>query len=204
MFTPEFAPKPPLKPRPRLSGFGLIELLITIVIVGIALVAILTVQARANLMSADPQLRKQALAIAEGLLEEINLARFTWCDPNDANAETAASPAGCASLPEVVGQEAGGVGRPFDNVNDYVSAYGTPTTYTTDAAGFSFPSGYTATVSISTDANLGPTGAVITPVDATAANAKVLRITVSVSYPNSVNPLVLDGYRTRYAPSALP
>lgn len=199
-----FIRKHKLKANHGQPGFGMIELLITLVIVSIALVAILTVQSRANLMSADPQLRKQALAIAEGLLEEISLARFTYCDPNDANAETATSPAGCATLPEVADQEAGGVGRPYDNVNDYVSAYGVPTTYVNDAVGLSFPSGYTATVTISPDASLGPVGSVITPVDATAANAKVLRITVSVSYRNGTETLVLDGYRTRYAPNALP
>jgi MSHA pilin protein MshD len=211
MFTPESILQPGSRTsgqRPRLAGFGLIELLITIVIVGIALVAILTVQSRASLMSADPLLRKQALAIAEGLLEEIMLAKFTYCDPTDDNAETATSPvigaSGCASLVENVNQETGGVGRPFDNVNDYVSAYGVPQVYPDDAAGTVFPTGYTASVTISPGTNLGPSGSVISPVDSTPANTSVLRITVSVSYPNSVEPLVLDGYRTRYAPNALP
>lgn len=192
----------------RLAGFGLIELLITIVIVGIALVAILTVQSRASLMSADPLLRKQALAIAEGLLEEIMLAKFTYCDPTDDNAETATSPvigaSGCASLVENVNQETGGVGRPFDNVNDYVEKYGVPEEYTKDAAKDDFPGGYKASVTISPVVNLGPPGSEISSDDTSAINARVLRITVSVSYPNSVEPLVLDGYRTRYAPNALP
>ena len=199
-----FIRKHNLKSMLREPGFGMIELLITLVIVSIALVAILTVQSRASLMSADPQLRKQALAIAEGLLEEISLAKFTYCDPNDTNAETAPNPAGCNSLPEVEGQEAGGVARPYDNVNDYVTAYGVPQEYTKDVINADFPIGYKVMVTITPDANLGPVGSVITPVDATAANLRVLRISVSVSYPNSVDPLVLDGYRARYAPNALP
>ena len=46
--------------------------------------------------SADPIVRKQALAIAESLLLEIEQQAFTWCDPQDANVVTATSAAGCA------------------------------------------------------------------------------------------------------------
>ena len=122
---------------PSQRGISLVELLLFIVIMGIALVAILQVQSRSVLMSAEPQLRKQALAIAESLLEEITLAKFTFCDPTDLLADTAANPAGCGAmaLQEAVNQEAGGSARPFDNVNDYVTAFGVPTDYTTDAAG---------------------------------------------------------------------
>ena len=33
----------------------------------------------------DPALRRQALAIAESVLDEVQLMPFTFCDPDDAN-----------------------------------------------------------------------------------------------------------------------
>lgn len=198
----------PYRPCPaRQHGFNLIELLFFIVLVSIAVVGILLVQSRTALMSADPQLRKQALAIAESLLEEMTLAKFTYCDPTDSLADTATSPAGCSSvaLQENAGLESGSVmTRPFDNVNDYVAAFGVAQPYTTDAQGGNFPAGYAATVTITPDTGLGPAGSPISPVDATPANMNVLRITVSVSYRNGTENVTLDGYRTRYAPNSLP
>lgn len=180
--------------RRRQRGVSLIELVLFIVIVGVASAAILGVMSMTTQRSADPQLRKQALAIAEGMLEEIELARFTYCDPQDPAAATAASVADCA-IPEGPGQEAGGVGRPFDNVNDYVKAYGEELKYATDAAGVAFPSGYAS-------------GVTIRPVTTLQANPSSpalvgLRITVAVSYGDKQQ-VVLDGYRTRYAPNNIP
>ncbi len=180
--------------RRRQRGVTLIELVLFIVIVGVASAAILGVMSLTTQRSADPQLRKQALAIAEGMLEEIELARFTYCDPQDPAAATAASAGECAT-PEGPGQEAGGVGRPYDNVNDYVAAYGAPTSYTTDAAGVGFPAGYAASVVIRP---------VTTLQDHAPATALVgLRITVTVAYGDKQQ-VVLDGYRTRYAPNNIP
>ena len=73
---------------------SLVELLIFIVVVGAALAATLTALTQATATSADPLLRRQALAVAESLLEEIELMPFTFCDGDDANVETAASTAG--------------------------------------------------------------------------------------------------------------
>lgn len=182
----------------RQRGLTLIELVMFIVIVSVAVVGVLQVLNLTTRYSADPQLRKQALAIAEGLLEEVELARFTYCDPSDANAESATSTADCA-IKENLGPDAGET-RPFDNVNDYWLAV--PVSYTTDAAGNSFPAGYAATVSI-VPAALGPAGVLQIAAYATPQNMNVLRITVSVTYDNN-NSIVLDGYRTRYAPNAVP
>ena len=181
-------------------GISLIELLMFIVIISVALVVILNVQKQASNMSAEPQLRKQALAIAEGLLEEISLARFTFCDPTDNAADTATSPAAC-TLPEVAAQEAGGSSRPYDNVNDYVTSFGVAETYKTDAAGNLYPPEYEASVTITPDTNLGVAGDTISS-DATSANMNVLRISVEVFYRGGK--VVLDGYRTRYAPNSVP
>jgi MSHA pilin protein MshD len=58
------------------QGFTLIEMIIFIVIVGIGVAGILSVYSTNIRSSADPIIRKQALAIAESLLEEILLKEF--------------------------------------------------------------------------------------------------------------------------------
>ncbi|MBI4808360.1 MAG: pilus assembly protein MshD [Nitrosomonadales bacterium] len=54
-------------------GISLIELIIFIVIVSVAVVGILLVMNQVTAHSADPLIRKQALAVAESMLEEIRL-----------------------------------------------------------------------------------------------------------------------------------
>jgi MSHA pilin protein MshD len=63
-----------LPTRRRQSGLSLIELIIFIVIVTTAVAGILTVMNVTVKSSADPMIRKQALAIAEAVLDEV-LAR---------------------------------------------------------------------------------------------------------------------------------
>lgn len=185
----------------RQHGVSLVELVMFIVIVSIAVLGVLQVLGSSSARSADPMLRKQALSIAEGLMEEVRLAHFSYCDGADPTAESATvlSPADCA-VAEAVGPEAGN-SRPYDNVNDYVAAFGTPAAYNTDAAGNAFPAGYAATVTISVDSAFGPAGAQISA-GATPASMNVLRISVAVSYPGG-GLVVLDGYRTRYAPRSI-
>ncbi len=60
----------------RQKGFTLIELIIFIVVVGIGVTGVLSVFSTNIRSSADPLVRKQALAIAESLLEEILLKEF--------------------------------------------------------------------------------------------------------------------------------
>jgi MSHA pilin protein MshD len=194
----------------RQRGVTLVELILFIVIVGIAVGGILTVMNLTTRGSVDPLRRKQALIIAEGLLEEVELAKFSYCDPSDPDAsdpDVVKSSADCKSAPENWGQlgaEPAGSGRPFDNVNDYVAA---PRTWTaafdnagnvlSDANGNALGvTGYTARLSI-TPAALNGIGS-----DAdTAADTEVLRITVQVSFDGQT--ITLDGYRTRYAPNHL-
>ena len=78
-------------------GLTLIELIMFIVIVSVGIAGILLALTKSIRTSADPVVRKQALAIAESLLEEIELMSFTYCDPDDYNDPTLApsSPAGC-------------------------------------------------------------------------------------------------------------
>lgn len=58
------------------QGISLVELILFIVIVSVALAALLSVLNITTQSSVDPLIRKQALAIAESLLEEIELKDF--------------------------------------------------------------------------------------------------------------------------------
>jgi MSHA pilin protein MshD len=179
--------------RQRASGLSLIELVIFIVVVSSALAGVLTVFITATASSADPMLRRQALAIAESVLEEVQLMPFTFCDPDDANAESAASSAGCASLAEGPGAEPGETRfttPQFDNVNDH-HGYSMAGIVDITNSAVSGLAGYSASVVVA-PAALGSIG---------AGSGDALRITVSVTGPGATT-ISLDGYRTRYAPNA--
>jgi MSHA pilin protein MshD len=72
--------------RQRQGGFTLIEVIIFIVVVGAGLAGILSVTNTVVKSSADPMVRKQAIAIAESLLEEILLKEYA----NPAGGDTGA------------------------------------------------------------------------------------------------------------------
>lgn len=75
----------------RQRGFTLIELIMFIVIVGVGVAGVLSVFTSSVKNSADPMVRKQAMSIAESLLEEILLKEFI--DPING---TNGSPGNCA------------------------------------------------------------------------------------------------------------
>jgi MSHA pilin protein MshD len=177
----------------RERGVSLVELILFILIVSIGIVGILGVLNLTASKSSDPLIRKQVLAVAEALLEEIELMPFTYCDPDDANASTATSTAGCATTVEALGPEPGesrySTTSPFDNVNDYdgFPMNGIRDLSNTPIAGLG---SYNASVSITTG-GLG------------LASAEVLQIAVTVTGPGNET-ATLYGYRTRYAPNSLP
>jgi MSHA pilin protein MshD len=187
-------------------GVTLIELILFIVIVSVAVAGVLQVLSLTTRHSADPVRRKQALMIAQGLLEEVELAKFTYCDRTSDNADTADSSSKC-TVPEKFGPERGNA-RPFDNVNDYVATpnVATPGAFDvggllSDATGNSMDvKGYSASLTIS-PASLGPSSASIGSAG-TLADTAVLHITVEVTYDTDQK-VVLDGYRARYAPNSL-
>ncbi|MFC0251712.1 type IV pilus modification PilV family protein [Massilia consociata] len=186
------------------AGLTLIEMIMFIMIVGVALAAVIGVLNLTTKGSADPLRHKQALMIAEGLLEEVQLAKFTFCDPSAARAgdEDVTGSADC-DVPENWGPEPGG-SRPFDNINDYVSAAGRAESRFNGADGQLLDAngepmnvaGYAATVTVTPESIGG-----IPLADATSADVDVLRIRVEVRYGSEA--IVLDGYRTRYAPNFL-
>ncbi|MFL6709161.1 MAG: type II secretion system protein [Massilia sp.] len=183
----------------RQRGVTLVELVLFIVVVSVAVAGILQVLQSSTAASADPLRRKQALMIAEALLEEVQLAQYTFCDPASPDASTATSTAAC-TIPERFGQESAG-SRPYDNVNDYAAAANTPIAafnaggVLADANGVPMAvNGYSASLTLIPE-SLGDIASNAGAVDV----GEVLRISVTVSYDNQK--LVLDGYRTRYAPN---
>lgn len=196
-------------------GVSLIELVIFIVVIGIAVAGVAGMMTRVMGGSADPMQRKQALAIAESLLEEVTLMPYSFCDPDDAQAASAVvaaiDPAGCAATVEGLGPETiagitetryGGtaVNAQFDNVSDYHGfSMNAASGGIRDVTGASLPAlaNYSAAVVVSEAGVAATAGAgAIVPEEA-------LRVTVTVVSPDG-NSIVLDGYRTRYSPRSLP
>jgi MSHA pilin protein MshD len=198
--------------RRKSVGVSLVELIVFIVIVGVAVAGVVGALNMSTRASVDPMTQQQALAIAEAILEEVQLQPFTYCDSDDPQAATALNaavgPAGCsaAAAVEAIGPEGGapygpetraGATTPFDNVNDYQVGGATgpglvinPIS-SLDGTAIAGLTGYSANVRVAAQA-LGAVPA-----------SEALLITVTVTGPANTT-VVLDGYRVRYAPNALP
>jgi MSHA pilin protein MshD len=154
-------------------GMTLVELVITIVIIGIASAALFSAMAAITGRSADPMLRQQSLAIAEAYMEEITLQAFP--------ASTT-----CAASNDGAGRES------FDDVCDYNGLFysGPPDTRfaprnavsTVPLVGLNV---YQVRVQIEAQALNG------------ISSADALRILVTVTDPGG-QVLALTGYRARY------
>jgi MSHA pilin protein MshD len=180
--------------RSREAGVSLIELIVFIVVVSIAVTGVLSVMNYTVAHSADPVIRKQAIAVAEGLLEEITAQAFTWCDPDDSGALTTATSAASCTTPEALGPETGETRFAvplFDNVNDY--------------------NGFTMTgirgVSDGSTVLLADFDAVVTVSEVgtslgLADNTAALRIDVQVSSSSKGESITLTGYRYRHSPNS--
>jgi len=140
----------------RHRGFTLIELIIFIVVVGGAMAGILSVSNTVVKSSADPMVRKQSLAIAQSLLEEILLKEY-------------AKPSGST----VVGFSGGGARNLYDCVSDY-NGYVTSTGIV-DGTGASVSglSGYNVTPAVSVTST-------------TIGAVSVYKVVVSVTGPQGV------------------
>ncbi len=188
-----------LKTQDSQCGISLIEVLVFIVVVSVGVVGLMSVLNSSLRYSADPMLRKQALAVAEALLEEVQTMPFTDCDPE--GYDSVATPPTCVQA-EAMGREAAYASQladesrpslvtPFDNVNDYNNF--TLPGGGADIGGLVFvPTGYSATVTVIPEAL------------STIPVADALRITVTVSYNGGNDSIVMEGYRTRYAPNDMP
>lgn len=157
-------------------GLTLIELVMFIVIVSVGVAGILLVLNVTVRGSADPMVRKQALAVAEALMDEVLSKEF-------------ANPAGGAS-PAAPGNPTQTERPTFDDVSDYHMAAGwqwsgvrSLTDTGTNIAGLE---NYTLTIAVSPTTDLSG-------ID--ASNAKKIAITVDAGNGHAIQ---LVGYRTRY------
>lgn len=185
---------------PSERGLTLVELLIFIVILGVAATAMLAVFGSLTRNSASLLPDKQAQAIAAGILEEVLAQPFTFCDPDDPAAPTALAPGDCAEPESAMAaetDEARNGATPFDNVNDYngpqlpVSIPNQPPA--TDVALLADLPGYTYEVNVIATNALPNVG--VTPDDA-------LLVTVTVRL-NTAVAAQLQGVRIRYAPNKI-
>ncbi len=185
------------------KGVTLVELVVFIAIIGVALAGVMGVLNYTTRYSADPMVRKQALAIGEALMQEIQQVPFTFCDPNDNNADTAVSAAGCAtnSQSSLAGPSPNTETRynqvnSFDNVADY-GGFAMPGGACTgicrigDGTAIAGLNNYAASVAL---ANVG--GGATFP---NVPNDAAIQITITVTGPANTR-VVLRGYRVRYAP----
>lgn len=176
----------------RQRGMTLIELVMFVVIVAVGVAGILSVLNITVLRSADPLVQKQAQALAEGLLEEIQTGYFAYCDGADEKLRYAKSAAECTGgVGDSYGPEAGEA-RPYNTVKDYASAANTPTALATALPGeaaVAAPAGYEATVTI------GPAalGDIAQAVD---GDALLIRVVVASGSTQAT----AEGYKTRQVP----
>ena len=160
------------------AGFSLVEAIVFIVIVSIALAGVLAVMNLTTQRSADPLIRKQTIAVAESLLEEISQQNFTKLATDFPGPYTQANR------------------QYFDNIGDY-NGFTFPSTgiYPIDSSTV-IPglSGYTLVSVAVAFADLGPASNLIS---AASNHAKI--ITVTVQGPDGIS-VALSGYRTAYGP----
>jgi MSHA pilin protein MshD len=192
--------------RHRSAGFSLIEVVVFIVVLGIAFVGMLILYNRVTSASVDPIVRKQALAIASSLLEEIELRAYTFCETSDPNVYTAANPAGCTTVEAKVAGENRYNPPRYDNVKDYdgfcmgPGLPACPDAVIRTAAGTTLAelANYradVAVVQIAANELLATAGDNVPTTDA-------LRVTVTAIHLPTGIATSLQGYRVRYAPNS--
>jgi MSHA pilin protein MshD len=156
--------------RLRQNGLTLIELIMFIAVVSIGVAGILSVMNYTTQRSADPMVQKQALAVAESLLEEIQLKAFA--NPPDGFSGGVTQ----AERPE------------FDDVLDY-DGFTTTGVFPADGGGSVIAGLEDFNVVVAVAQNAGG--------ELGIAGPEALGITVTVTHPSG-NPVALTGYRTNY------
>ncbi|MEM7540253.1 MAG: type II secretion system protein [Pseudomonadota bacterium] len=178
----------------KIDGVTLIELIATIVVVGIAAVTLMFVIGNAISRGSDPMIELQGSAVARAHLEEIVLQSF--CDPDfvaaspnnscllDCTASACGVPCGGAAF---MGGESGRAS--FDDVCDYdgLATSGAQDQNGTPVAGLG---GYSVSIAVEdSGVSLGSPAAV-------SNSGQVLRVDVTVNHPALNEPIRMSAYRT--------
>ncbi|HYC42833.1 MAG TPA: prepilin-type N-terminal cleavage/methylation domain-containing protein [Noviherbaspirillum sp.] len=159
----------------RQGGISLVELVLAIVIVSIGLTGVIAGYLATVKDSANPMIRKQMLAIAEEMLEEISLKPFAATGTPPTNALK-----NCTTGTGVAPRTA------FNDVADY-NNYSTTGICNIDGDAIQSLAGYSLSTSVSGTATLGGLG-----------GGQVQQITVTVTH--GTEQIRLVGWRTNYAP----
>jgi MSHA pilin protein MshD len=143
------------------SGFTLIEVIVTIVVLAIASTSILSVFTSTVGTSGDPMLQQQAISIAEAYMEEISLKDFS--DPQD---------------PELGTSEAGESRATFDDIQDYNSLSDLLVRDQNNNVITAFD-GFTVTVAVTGSALNGIPAADSMRIDVTVSHAVISSVAIS-------------------------
>ena len=171
----------------RRRGFTLIEMVVAIVVLGVGLAGVLAAYTVSVRGSSDALVNKQMLAIAEGMMEEVQLKPF------------AVNPAGGGAVGGVVNCGTAGASRDgFDDVRDY---NGYQTSDPCNVAGAAIP-GLAANPPYAVAVVVGPLGAADLAAFGGIPAADILQIVVTVNRAQQF--VVLTGYRINYARFPLP
>jgi MSHA pilin protein MshD len=164
---------------PAERGTTLVEVIIFILIVSIAVVAVASTLGVTVRQSGDPLVTRQALAIGESLIQEIDSQPYAQKDPyNPTGPDDAIGPE--------AGETRAGSPLPFDNPNDY-SGY--------SETGIVAPNGSAVT-------GLGTYSASVVAAQQAMGNVPAsdgLLVVVTATGPDG-QPVTLTTFRTRYAP----
>jgi MSHA pilin protein MshD len=206
-----------VKPVPSSSkrasrGFSLIDVLLVIVLLGIVATGLATVSGRLAAQSALSLKTRQAMTLAQGLLEEVRHAPFTYCDGVDELAPNVTGafpgPGGCPTQVDLMGPEPGEsryvAGSRFDGVTDYrgFTMPGPGCAGLCDMAGnvVNVVNGGTSSlVGCSAGVTMAPVALAAIPALDANGRPQVLRIAVTVACPG-LDPLVVETVRVRHAP----
>jgi|TARA_B110001454_G_scaffold29420_1_gene28761 MSHA pilin protein MshD len=146
--------------KSKVKGFSLIELVITIVVIGIALTALSSSLFSGVGRNADPLWQSKATQLSQAYLDEILAMRYQEDSPLGG---------GLVGTCSISGEDAGEsrLARNYDDVDDYHNLVENPSFLDTTAA--SNYSGYTVSIEVQC---IGPT-------NAAANNSKLIAITIT-------------------------
>lgn len=167
------------------SGFTLIEVLVTIVVISIAATSIMGVFINTVKTSVDPLIQQQAIAIAEAYMEEIQSKAF--CQDLSLPMVTPPPQAVPSCVTETGGSEAGESRSTFNDIQDYNDLPVDGVVRDQNNVAITGLGGYSVAVMVSAAALGG----------ITQASGNAMRIDISVSHA-AIDSITLSGFRTNY------